>query len=747
MQRIALGAVLCLSFTCLVPLGFGVRVAHGAVIEEILVTARKREESVQDVPVAVTALDATELEWQGVVGVEDLVVFAPNVRVSNSSRGQVDANFNIRGRGTADVTPVFDPSVGLYLDDVYVGRTQGALLNLVDIASVQIMRGPQGTLFGRNNIGGAVLINSREPTDVWEIEVGGRAGNLDLLAGHAIVNVPVNERLALRGSYQRSDRDGYEDNLFTGKKGFADEDEQTWRVAARIDVTDSLEILLQHDGTRRDSKGTLPNPQGPGIPIALAIGAAFGTNNDPAGLAAVANSLGHHEALGDIDTQFEDLEVDGYSGRLTWDMGGAMTLVLVGGYREHEIDRLVDQDGLPSPIANTRMPNSAEQAYVEARVNGSAISDRLEWVVGINWFDEDAEINVHQNLETLGRESYSFTEVNNSSAAVFAHATYQFTPKFSGAAGLRYTEDDREIVSWGFRGTQEIAGCVVNPSLRPAPTICLAENDETFDYVSWEVSGAYAFSDALMAYGRLAKGFKSGGFNASVQTGFFNPFEPEEVLEWELGVKGDFFGRRLRTNAAVFLSDYSELQRQVIRVIEGTNSVFTSNAGDATIWGMELEATAYLSDSLMLRVAAGYTDAEYDKFDFVDPVTMMAEDLSDNDFALVPKYNYSATVRYEIPVPMGLFGAQVSWSYEDDYELGVENVAGFKQSGFGLLNARAAYTSSDLRWEVAVFGSNLLDKEYSVFGSNFPIGAPLLMFNQGAPRMYGLEFRYRHNGS
>lgn len=717
----------------------------GVALDELVVTARRRGENLQEVPVAATVISGEQLRAQGAVNTRDVLLSVPNLTVSTGSRGSRDAVINVRGLATADTSPVFDPSVGIYVNDIYQGRSAGSLTDTIDLESVQVLRGPQGTLFGRNSVGGAVLVATKRPEPVFGGELQAKIGNYDGVGGHAILNVPLGSEWAVRGVVRQYKRKGYGKNLLTGFDNLNNEDNTEWRVSLQGEVSSRITLFASYDGVDEASNGRAATPIGtvPAINFTTAVATQLGLISPSTQLPA-PGSLGEHETTGLIANGRDATRIDRVSGAVTWRLADHVTFNLLAGYQKLRNKSTTDQDGTPALIANASMPNHQQQRYYEGRFSGELLGSRVEWILGGNFFNEQAAIEVLTNPERATTRSDSLSFVQNQSYAGFAHLSFDVTEQFSIAGGVRQTYDRRNIQTAVYRGaTNSIATCGVNVALR-APGGCEARARAKFDYVSWEGTANYRFTDNVMAYARAAKGQKSGGFNASVQTGFLNPFNPETLLQYELGLKSELFDRRVRFDVAAYSGDYKQIQRQVIRIIRGAPSVFVSNAAAATVKGAEAELTVAPAEGLQLRAGIGYTDAEYDAWNFVDPVTGAREDLSKNRFAIVPKYTYRLSAQYRRDLGPAIVSASASWNATSKYFLSPENRNDFIQDGYGLLSARLAVLMRDEDVEVALFGNNLTDKYYNTFGSVYglPAGA-LLVPVSGQPRMVGASLTYR----
>lgn len=709
----------------------------GDQVEEVTVTARRRSENLQVVPVSASVLSSADIKQHDLVNVRDLIQSIPNVMVSTGSRGSRDAEIEIRGIETADTTPVFDPSIGTYMNGIYVGRTEGLLTDTTDLETVEVLRGPQGTLFGRNNLGGAIMIETKRPTSDFEGEVGTEFTNYNGIGEHAIVNVPLGEDWAARLVYKQFDRDGYGKNLFTGFDNLDNAKNKLWRASLGGSPFKGVDVFLWYEGLDDKANGTAATPIGSPAAVEFAYGlaTALGIVTHPELLPA-PGKLGRYRSLGAFGHGLDRTRSDNFGTEINWQIADSLSMKLLGGYRTLKNWSETDQDGTPAPLADASMPNHQQQRYAELLFNGTGFDSRLDWVIGGNYFNEEASLDVLTNPEFPFTYSDSVSHLQNESYAVYGHASFNVTDKLSVAGGLRNTWDKRDIQTAAYRGGEDtLPNCIVDPSLRVSGE-CLAKANAKFTYVSWEASANYQISPDLMVYGRASKGQKSGGFNASVQTGFLNPFNPESLIQYEVGLKSEFWDDRVRLNADVYTGTYDNLQRQLIRFIKGAPSVIASNAGSATIKGSEVEVEAIPFEHLTIQANGGYTDAKYKVWHFVDPVTGSVEDLTRNKFANVPKYTYSLSATYEIPMEEGTLLSTLTYDGRSSYFLSPENLPEFQQSGYGLLSARIAFTTSDGKWEVAVSGSNLTNKYYQTFGSVYPLPTgPLMVPVSGLPRM------------
>jgi iron complex outermembrane receptor protein len=740
-------------------------------IEEVTITARKLEESLESAPLSVSAFREQDIADRNMTRADDLSSAVPNLKLDRPSRGSTDARIYMRGVGQDDPVLTNDPAVGIYVDGVYLARMQGSLLNLLDIERIEVLRGPQGTLYGRNTIGGAINIITAKPS----YELGGsatvRIGSYRLFETRGSVNVPlVAERMALRLSAATATRDGYTKNRLTGTE-WDDNKNLAGRAVLRIDPTDSLEVLLAGEISREYEK-----PQGgecvytgaSQLPLlaSLASGGAF----DFATTCRNTRPGNEYRFEADIYTNQNELDTGGLSMTVTYGFDD-FVLKSITAWRQietrsgidadqtrlhyvHEVDRPGDQDGVSQ----------------ELQLTGSLFENRLRFVSGLYWFRETAELGTVQTIlpglvgtptpcvfltgnaalctAVYGSPFFLLpfpdfgmdgtNEIENLSYAAYGQIDFDLADRLTATFGLRRTHERKQFDRFSFR---PIGGS-------PASPVIDTRESERFD--AWTPMAKLRFdvSDDLMVYASYAEGFKSGGFNgraSSAGPSQLSPFDPEQVDSWEVGVKGAFFDRRLTVNAAWFYNDYEDIQLTIFgRAPEGGFLSDIVNAGEATIQGLEVEFVALPLPGLQLSGNVGLIRANYEKFTGRDPATNLPVDRAGLDFKHTPPWTYTLAAAYSLPLEdLGVLTARAEWFSQGRVFQNTENDPTIKQGKYGLLSARLSLLLPDERTEVALFGRNLLDRRYiaNAVPLSVSLGFNSIYWNE--PRMFGLEVSHR----
>lgn len=748
------------------------RPAHGetvttpaptASVEEVLVTARRRTEALEHTPISITAVTGAGLETRGVTELNAIADFTPNlVFQNNPSFGGASgaASIYIRGVGQKDFVPTVEPGVGLYVDGVYVARSVGAILDLVDVDHVEVLRGPQGTLFGRNTIGGAISIVSRQPSSIYEGDVSatlGRGNRRDLKAS---LNLPVNDRLAISGSVASIQRDGYVHRISDGLD-LGDENRLVGRLTARLQVTDTLKLTAALDGTRAREHGAaiellgvnfgsaVFNPKGlplapPGAP---APAGSYGLNppfDAPTDNFALLNNylafLGGQPCLSgfgqpyspqgsgtspacydsryvrprgeDAGTgaQFSDLDIWGASLTAEWALG-AVTLKSITAYRN--LDSSFARDGDHSPLEIVHFDDDLKQEQISQEVQalGESWDGALKWIGGLYALREAGD-NINR-LQFTPVDFRSGGKFGTTSLAAFGQGTFAITSRLNLTAGLRYTQDRKS-----FLPDQVItANRTPDPNLAPGTRILpLTKVTNTFSEWTPMVNVAYDVTDDIMGYATLSRGFKSGGFVQRV----FPPlsktptFAPETADVFEIGAKSTFLDRRLQVNASAFYTAYQHLQVQVFQAV----APVTENAARARVLGFEGELQARPGDGWSLEAAAGYLDPKYTAID-----ADATEITRDKTFERVSKWSLSAAASRRIE--LGAFGAltpRIDWAYRSKFYNDAANTAQIAQAAYQVANASLAWDAPSGRYSGVLGVTNLGDKRYlqsGVFDANF----------------------------
>ena len=748
---------------------------RGGPIDEIVVTARKRAESLQETPIAITALSGEEIEQRGVADVTDIALYAPNVDISSSPSGGGGGNnsqITIRGVGQTDFLITTDPGVGVYLDGVYFGRSTGGVLDVVGLERVEVLRGPQGTLFGRNTIGGAISLTSERPQEEFGGYVQGTVGNLSRVDLQAAVDVPVTPDLLTRLTVLSRNADGYGERLLTGEE-LGDQESLTGRLTALWTPAEAVEVFLAADYFRARENSAVTTSIGAFDPAAPLVGLYNGfvspqnpfTDPDTGDL-FTTNATGPNR---------NNSDVYGASATVDWSLSDALDLRSITAWRGQEVDFGRDGDNSPFTIRETDNEGQQKQFSQELQLIGTSFEDRFEWVLGAFFFDETAEDfnevrlveGLFDALETLsvplpclnpttapppcadptfffgvapggaGNPSNvgldldfdGLLRVENESYAAFGTGNLALSDALNLSFGLRYTEDEKYVRSFQLRNN---SGALITDT----------EVSETFDNWSPKLGLDYQANPDLLAYASYSRGFKAGGFNGRpLSPGELTSFDPEILDAFEVGLKSDL-SDRVRLNGAVFFNLYEDIQLTAAVEDEVGNLIVTvDNAAEAEVFGVELEAQLAPTDGFDVFASVGYLDASYTDTGTAQNIT------EDSEFVKAPSWQTSVLARYTGPeFQAGAFSGQVTgqvdWSWRDDVFNDVVNSPEVRQDAYHLVNASLFLEPSDDRWQLVAYVRNAFDEAYivnGVDGGAFGISEAVV----GRPREYGLSARVR----
>lgn len=744
----------------------------------IVVTARKRNEDLQDTPISITAFSGEDLADRQVNNVGDLGRFAPNVSlepVANISGSSASITTFIRGVGQTDFNITVDPGVGLYYDGVYIARTAGALLDLGDVQSVQILRGPQGTLFGKNTIGGAVIVNSNPPSDIFELEGELATGRFNRFDARGMINVPLSDRVAVRATVGLNTRDGYQRRLSDGGR-HGNSDSLGGRIAIKAELTDTLTAQLSFDANRRreqSSANTLLEVNegiAPGVGGFQSFfwnkvlqGGQCGAVGAPA--PDLPNCYTDQWLTNDIDETWaanrnvSDFDLWGTNLTVDWELG-PVTVKSITAYREMESSFSFDFDGSPIPLGESFNNISQEQFSQEFQFTGSLFDDVVKYTAGLYYLKETGfDDNI---LNFAFADFVSGGDIDNDSYAAYLQFTVDVTDRLSITPGLRYTNEtkrfdpSRQIISDDRTGGDLLLlsqcfvsstptippqpGCVVDPTFNPGGNHILPAFEVSTTAKEWTpaVTIDYQITDEILGYASYSKGFKSGGFTQRI----FPPepaasrFAPEFVESYELGLKAELLDRRLRLNGAVFQSDYTDIQ---IVVNEGI-APKVRNAGVARIRGFELEAQALLADGIRFEGGVGYLDAYYRNVSpTATPVTV------DSRFPNVPKWTASAALNADvIETDLGKLTLRGDWTYKGSHFKDAINTPLLLQKGYSVFGASATFEGIDEHWRLTAGVTNLGDKRYLLGGYSDLTQSSATTGTFSRPREWFLRVGFRY---
>ena len=740
-------------------------------IEEIVVTARKREENMQSVPVAVSVLTGRDMVEQGGMKVDVVGQMAPNVHfeAAGGTSGVKSPVIFIRGMGQNDFIPVEDPAVGIYLDGVYMGRNIGSVFDLIDIERVEVLRGPQGTLFGRNTIGGAVNIISTKPHgDTVEGALKLSVGSDDYRELNATVNVPISDNVSGRFSAFMRERDGYVEALQYDNVELGSDD--IWGIRARIsaDVTDNFSIDFAADYTKSEETPGAITPIGgisgfngsvitqglPVNPFAHFWNAIWsgdpGSCTTGAGQATNTACYGPVWNTGDMyetNSVFVDrdgnqikpeqsVEVQGANLTMTWDLDNVQ-IKSITAYREFDIDLVNDLDFSPYILfANNHDTYVQDQLSQEIQISGDAMEGRLNYVVGFYYFEEDGHEAIPNQISFApplsGPPDFFFQYldrfIDNDSTAVFGQINYDLTDEITLTLGARRTESNKDFNLL----TQRRVGPLNDQfgKLTTKETTPLAS-------LAWDVN------DDVMLYATYSEGYRDGSyaarFTGAVPTPLPN-YDPEFVDNFEVGMKSRLLDRRMRLNVSAFRMDYEDMQINASSDVVATSST-KANLGDATIQGLEIEMLTLVNENFTLGANIGYLDDEIDSLKgvLVSNTVVIGEN---NDLPNTPDWTLSLMAKYEMQLSSGAsINLRADFAMKDDYYSRAENLVENLNDDYRNLNLTGTYITADGSWEATAGLRNATDEEY--YQSATPFATFGLVFGQPVrPRTAYFSLQY-----
>ncbi|MHB9879318.1 TonB-dependent receptor [Pacificimonas sp. ICDLI1SI03] len=747
-------------------------------IGEIVVTARRQSESLQSTPIAITALDSGAIAKLNITEVDKIADVAPNLIISQQSSSLSAASINIRGIGQTDPSLGLDTAVGIYLDGVYIARSAGSIFDLVDLERIEVLRGPQGTLFGRNTTGGAIQLVSREPEDEFGLSLRGGYGSRNDWFGHARVDTGRTDGSPFSASisYFHRERDGYFDNLLTSSdKDPGSLNADAVAVAIKADLND-VQLSYGFDFDNRVGA--------PGFfqTVALSPAALEYYGNSPNLGGAPLQFVGADERLdsglqapgapGDFRSRTRSM---GHNFTAEWEVSPAITLKSITGYRDLLLDNVLglsgqgDLKGLVldpvtggvsvqsvTPYNGVNAPQKQDQFSEELQLLGN--TGDFSYVLGAYYFEEQVSEDNQQKLTAIidanagtgnpplylginlnPRARYS---QESKSKAVFGQVSWKpsaLEEKLELTGGVRYTEDEKSVL---LQNEANGVSSVIGP----------AEGTVKYDDISFLASASYQVTPDALLYGKFSTGYKSGGFNPRADE--LNSFEPEKLKSYEVGAKLDLFDRHLRINAAAFLNQYDDLQVPQFAAGTGGASTLLVNAGEAEFKGVELEVTLVPVDGLTLSGAVGYTDPTYQQFLFLDPTTNTVSDIADSArFPNVAKVNSNIAAEYIFPpMEFGEIQTRVSYSYRSKvFFYPNDAVNPYQQQvsspATNTVDARIALADIPLgvrlRGEIAAIGENLLNEDQVLYGIDFgALGFGGKFYSE--PRRFAVQFKLNY---
>lgn len=766
-------------------------------IEHIIVTAQKREQSLQDVPIVVTAVSEQLLQDTGVRDIKDLTLLAPGLTVTSTS-SEASTTARIRGIGTVGDNAGLESSVGVVIDGVYRPRNGVAFGDLGELERIEVLKGPQGTLFGKNTSAGVINVVTKRPSFDFASQVEVTAGNYGILEGSASITGPFSESVAGRLYVATRERDGFLD-VKTGPLGPRtqrddnDRDVSTVRGQLLFTPTDALDIRITGDYTERDENccGGVQTVRSPFAPAVDALAGGKGINQPAEAF--------DRDAYMNRSTE-QEIEDFGVSAEINYDFGAA-TLTSITAYRQWEMVNGQDVDYTSADIwyraADGGNATEFTQFSQELRIAGE--TDRISWLVGAFYAREDLDSlqQLHYGtqfrtyllaLNGAGLAPYLPAEAyipgtgqrdtflqESKSWALFTNNSIRFTDQLELTVGLRYTDESKDLDS-RFRNTHSGLGCATirqnalaiatTPGVIPAVAFgygCTNFTDPNFNNLNssqslseseWSGTAklAFRFTDQVMSYVSYARGYKASGFNLDrVRLNADNPviatpdlntrFDKELVDSYELGIKTQWANNSLLLNAAVFYQDYQDFQLNTFNgvqfIVESLDQVTSEGVDLDIVWFTPLE---------QLSIQGGVT---YAKTEIDDPAALSNPGLfsprrKNDRLSFAPKWSGSLSLTFEQPVGTDLiWRTNVGAKYTSEYNTGSNLVPEKIQKSLTLVNARTGFGAEDESWMVEVWAQNLTDEDYYQVVFDAPLQAQGLNAFLGAPRTYGMTARFK----
>lgn len=764
-----------------------------ASLEEIVVTARRTEESLQSTPVAVTALSAETIELAQIVDLADLQRSVPNMTISTGAPASPGfANISMRGQLNGNANSASDPAIGTYVDGVYIARMAGTLLDMEDLERVEVLRGPQGTLFGRSTIGGAINVITQKPHNEFEGRLTGELGNYDHRSFRGMMNIPLKEDvLAARLTYKFTERDGYGRNRLLGQDLNDMQDNHFVRAQLRYsDPSDIWDLVLSADYNKFKTGGQIMafagvNPRAPfaGIPGMVDLLRSY-----------IQTSSTFYDNYGQQLTEtwpdwypHEAMEQYGASATLNVDFGG-FQLESITSYRELDTFGSNDLDGVPVNLLYSKTDYTQDQVSQEFKFSGD-VGESFGWVGGVYYFKEQGdESSISRAFGLFGTPpSRNLGDIESTSKAIYGQVYYKFTEDLRLVAGYRKTWDERIAVIKNVNPFLPVPVCVAPPAQRDDGVTCETTRKVKFDYPAWLVGIDYQLTDDIFIYANTSRASMSGGWN--LRFGASPAFEPEENTAVEIGIKADWLDSRLRTNLAIFQSRGKDTQRVVNTVVDlgfgPQTTAFVRNAGDTEITGGELEITALPWDGMTLTAAVGYLEGKYKSGTFTEfqrvnaPTTMVGctpapgagvgtipataadclVDRSGETLPTLPEWTFSLGATQIIPTELGELTLHADYSYIAKQEFSPSTAASQQPAGVqasyaeakvlntldsrAIVNAKINLDVVNTGFSVSLWGRNIADEKYVTRAQDFYVGLGLATNFVGDPRTYGMTVNYR----
>lgn len=746
---IRLFAGVSVSATCLSPSVLFAQdgdAASSGSLPEVVVTAQKREGSLQSTPVSVTAISGQEMLKSGILDTMELDRLTPNLDVTRSGGGHpFSPQVGLRGQHQNALNITNDPSVGLYIDDIYVGKDVGSITDFFDVQRIEVLKGPQGTLYGRNTPGGAIKYISNRP-DLSGMSGLVRAGygDYDDLKLQGMINIPMGGNAAIRyaGSYR--EHDGYTETTYydpflqpVRTEKTDDLTSQLHRFSFLTQPSENLSLLLVADYHDKKSNGYLSyNTAGEFLPLVLA-----GLPINPVSQEHLNNFYAGVSNLFDASGKEKNPEATakGWGLALTadWQTNDNLNTKLILGYRDNKTQNLdLDVEGSVLPLVDSSTLQDFQQFSSELQLSGLAMDGKLNWIGGFYYFNEkgDDETNSFFLVPPFAIHQRTFGAGKNESFAVYGHGIYELGADTTVQAGLRYTIDNKSMLA---TGNQNPVGfpdtCFFEAGADVDLANCTFAPSADWNFLSWTFGVDHQFNENVFGYIKTSRGNRSGGHQIRGVNGDIAPFNEEQVTDIEVGLKSDLLDNRLRLNLAYFYGWWDAIQfTQQVLTGAGAATTVTLNLSDAKVQGLELEAQAILGGGLSLQGGAGWVKVNFD-----EPGWQQFN---------MPKFTYNVAAVYDRDLSIGSLNARLDWFWKGKAAnsrfsaIPVANPLIIPRASYGVLGARIGLALNN-GIEIAIRGDNLTKAEY--FSTNLNFADAFIIGYPGTPRTWGVELTYK----
>jgi iron complex outermembrane receptor protein len=729
-------------------------------LEEIVVTAQKREQSLQDVGISVTAFSDKQIQQLGFTSSTDVVAMTPGLNYTTPNADSSVINFFLRGVGLNDFADANENPVAVYVDDVYRPASGGLSFQLFDLERVEVLRGPQGTLFGRNTTGGLLHFVSKRPTDTLDGYIDVSIAEYNEIKAEGAIGGPIAGSLTGRLSAAMDNYDGFTENRFPGGQDYNAGHSKAVRGQLQFEPSDTSRILVSANFSDNDAAVGAWQHQattfgGPNGDESVPLGANEQTNAvdcnadgalDDADIRVGTDCFGYRDTdgdpwAGDYDRRGRvKTQATGGSVNAEWKIGD-VTFTSITALQKVSRLQQEDTDMTPFPLIMPTFNADTKTFTQELRANGG--TDRFRWLVGGFYFDNDVDGHYTLDLTNLGFVYFDANyDQTSESLAAFGQVEYDLSDAFTLIAGARWANDKKELdyLNVDTSGLFElITGSDVAFDFDAASVGDLAKHDD--DSISGKIELDWKPSDDVLVYGAISRGTKAAGFNVGFldQTLIFAsntaqtiPFDEETLTSYEVGFKSTIFDGTTRFNGAAFYYDYKDFQTFRFELL---NQVIFNT--DAEVKGLELELQTAPWEGWNIGLGVSLLDAKAK--DIPNPAT---GELRDRDMVAAPEVAANGVVRYEWPMLGGRFGAQVSATYQDHIYYDIQNVPVSFEDGYTVTNLRLSYANDAHPWEIAAFLNNATNEEYLTYTFDF---TSTFGFNQqayGRPRWGGVSFRY-----